>query len=114
MLNENSDIKVIEACKIYELLDLIKRRPDLLLTSKSISSLLNYINGYLAIPYRNNMYHQGEQDIEQFWNWIHNKVKPGSERCTMYSILLIECNGDEEKAFDKFFDYLDEFKRKQV
>ena len=29
------------------------------------------------------------------------------------TVLLHECNGDEEKAFDKFFEYLDEFKKGQ-
>ena len=48
-----SDIKPISGRKIYEVLDLIRSKPNLWLTSKSIYALQNFLNGYLLINFNN-------------------------------------------------------------
>lgn len=106
-----NDIKIISVRKIYEILDLIKRRPEIWLTSKSITGLQNFINGYMQLGANDDIYHPGEPKIDQFNYWILEKDKGLSGNENPYSrVLLKECTGDELKAFEKFFEYLDEFK----
>ena len=107
----HKDIKVIEAGKIYEILNLIYRRWDILLTSKSISALQNYLNGYLQVNHGDNIYREGEPSIDEFKYFILSKDKRKLGLSNPYStVLLNECNGNEEKAFEKFFEYLEAFK----
>jgi hypothetical protein len=112
-----SDIKLISSRKIYELLDLVKRRPEILLTSKSITALQNFLNGYMQLGFGDGdeIYNLGEPRIDNFNDWILNKDKEESGVGNPYSrVLLKECNEDEAKAFDRFFEYLDEFKRENI
>lgn len=60
------------------------------------------------------IYNLGDPRIDEFKYWILDKDKEQSGIQNPYSrVLLKECNGDELKAFDKFFEYLDEFKKGQ-
>lgn len=106
------DIKIVSSRKIHEVLDFIKRRPEICLTSKSITGLQNFINGYMQLGASDDIYNPGEPTIDEFKYWMLNKDKGLSGIQNPYSrVLLKECNGDELKAFDKFFEYLDEFKK---
>ena len=109
------DIKVISSRKIYEVLDFVKRRPEIWLTSKSITGLQNFINGYMLLGAADDIYHPGEPRIDEFIHWILDKDKGLSGNQNPYSrVLLKVCNGDELKSFDKFFEYLDEFKKEHM
>jgi hypothetical protein len=109
-----TDIKIISSRKIYEVLDFIKRRPEILLTSKSITGLQNFINGYMQLGVADDIYHPGEPRLDEFNYWILNKDKGLTGIQNPYSrVLLKECNGDEFKAFDRFFEYLNEFKKER-
>jgi hypothetical protein len=109
---KTDDIKIIYARKIYEMLSLIQKRPTLFLTSKSISSLQDYLNGYLIWTLGNNeIYNPGDPDFDNFKYWMLSKDDRVSGVGFPYSrILLLECEGQEEKAFDRFFEYLEEYK----
>jgi hypothetical protein len=109
------DTKIISSRKIYEVLDFVKRRPELWLTSKSITGLQNFINGFMRLGAADDIYHPSEPTIDEFNYWILQKDAGLSGIQNLYSrVLLRECNGDDLKAFDKFFDYLDEFKKEHA
>lgn len=94
------------------MLDLIKRTPHFSLTSKSISSLQDFLNGYMLFGCTENIYHPGEPNFDEFKYWILEKGKGTTGIGNPYSTVLLElCNGDEEKAFDIFFEYLEQFKK---
>lgn len=67
------DIKIISSRKIYEVLDFVKRRPEILLTSKSITGLQNFINGYMMLGAADDIYHPGEPTMDEFKYWILHK-----------------------------------------
>jgi len=103
--------RIISSRKIYELLALIRQRPYLFLTTKSIVALQNFINGYMQLGFADDIYHPGEPNFDEFKNWILSLYENESEIRNPYTKLFLRlCDGDEEKAFDKFFEYLDEFK----
>ena len=82
------------------------------MTEKSISSLQDFLNGYLqlGIGLGEKLYHPGQPRIDNFKYWILNMDKRKLGVGNPYStVLLHECNGDEEKAFYKFFEYLEIF-----
>lgn len=113
---EGNNIKVVEARKIYEQLALIQERPWLLLTSKSITALQNYLNGYtMWIIGDKDAYHPGEPMFDDFKYWLLNKTNTQTHLGNPYSrVLLRECEGDEEKAFDRFFEYLEVYKKEMM
>ena len=69
----------------------------------------------MMFGFAEDIYHDGEPDFDDFKYWILNKDERQLGVGNPYStVLLYECNGDEEKAFDKFFEYLDEFKKERL
>ena len=113
---EGTNIKVIQARKIYEQLALIQKRPWLLLTSKSITALQNYLNGYtMWIIGDRDAYHPGEPIFDDFKYWLLRKDDRAASLDNPYSkVLLRECEGNEEKAFDRFFEYLEVYKKEMM
>ena len=115
MNKDNSDIKVINSSKIYEMLELIRRRPELFLTSKSITSLQDFLTGYLCLPFRKDMYHKDEPNFDEFKYWVLDKdIRKSSLNSSYRKFLLYECNCNDEKAFDRFFEYLEEYKAEKT
>lgn len=111
-----NNIKIIHARKIYKMLGLIQKRPTIFLTSKSISSLQNFLNGYLIWAFDNDeIYNPGDPDFDGFKYWIFSKFnRADNVKYTYPGILLPECEGNEEKAFDRFFEYLEEYKKEMA
>lgn len=110
----SNEIKVISSRKIYEVLDAMRQKPHLWLTTKSIIALQDFLNGYMQLGFADDIYYPGEPNIDDFKYWILNRDQRELGVGNSYStVLLHECNGNEEKAFDKFFEYLDKFKSGQ-
>lgn len=104
-------INIIDTSNIYELLAFLKRRHNFYLTSKSITSLQNFLNGYLLNKVPNN---EEEMVFYNYKYWLKEKANDDGDLSFPYSRSLLKiCNGDEEKAFDKFFELLDEY-REQI
>jgi hypothetical protein len=109
------EIKIISARKIYEILNLIRRKPYLFLTSKSITALQNFLNGYQLLGYADDIYHSGEPDIHNFASLILSRDKESRGVGNPYTnVLLKECKGNEEAAFDNFFELLDQFLKEHM
>ena len=103
--------------KIHYQLDYIRVRTHMVLTSKSISALEDYITGYMMFGgwgfYEPELiYDEGECDLNEFRFWIQDIPYIYLSQGPRFSKYLLEkTNGDEEKAFDLFYDLLDEFRR---
>ena len=105
-------MKIVHSNKIYEVLESIEKKPEIWLTEKSITSLQNFLNGFLTAKSKDLVYKKGEPTFDEFKYWILNKNAKISGIGNPYSrVLLAECNGNEKKAFDLFFKYLAEFKK---
>src|SRR5688572_22075424 len=102
------EMKIWDGRKMYEMLEMIRRTPKAWLTSKSISALQNFLSGYMVLGFKDDVYLPGEPTIDSFKDWILNKY---DKQFGAFSAILEECNGDEEKAFDRFFENLVEFKK---
>lgn len=110
MNKEENDITITSARKIYELLKLIEKKPEVWLTSKTISSLQDFLNGYLTLGFADDIYEVGQPEFKEFEYWLRRSSKENlSVGSSFSSILLEECKGDEEKAFNKFFSRLKVF-----
>ncbi|MBK0403564.1 hypothetical protein I5M27_11245 [Adhaeribacter sp. BT258] len=111
MNEKGEEIKVVQTEKLYEMLDLIRRKPNMWLTSKSITSLQDFLNGYLMVRWNDeSLYNPGDSSFADFVLWILEKGEWKFTKHNVFSsILLDENNGDEEKGFDKFFEYLETF-----
>jgi hypothetical protein len=104
-----NDVKIFDSKKVYDILQLIKNNPLRYLSSKTISSLQDYINGYLS----GNPYSIDEPPFWDFDNYLLSKTDARLEngyRNLISKLLLKECDGDEKKAFTRFFEYLEEYK----
>lgn len=112
----SEEIKIINGYKIYENLEYIRRRPLIVLTSKSITALENYLWGYWTYANKNysgdQIYNEGDPDFNEFKWWLSGQ--PNIRLSTgprFYKLLLEQCENNEEKAFDLFYKKLDEFKK---
>ena len=112
----SEEIKVINGYKIYENLEYIRMRPCVILTSKSITALENYLWGYWTYANKNysgdQIYNEGDPDFNEFKWWLSGQPNiPLSTGPRFYKLLLEQCENDEEKAFELFYEKLDEFKQ---
>ncbi|WP_417368030.1 hypothetical protein [Flavobacterium beibuense] len=102
--------------KIHDVLEYIKLRTHLVLTSKSISALENYITGYMMFGrwgfYKPELiYNEGDVDLNEFRFWTQGLPYIELSQGPRFSKFLLEkTGGDEEKAFNLFYELLEKFK----
>lgn len=99
---------------IFEILDLdhFRKRPAMFLGEKSISKLRTYMIGYQTCETYNRI--KSKETKPPFWLFFPWICKYYSHSGSYYSwdgIILQNCNNDEEKALDTFFQRLDEFRK---
>lgn len=103
-----SDIKIFD-----DFLGALRKRPPMFIRKKYITYLETLINGYLM----------GKRDAKiyctrlfplDFWfmhEFVRIKYNEESSTAGWCNIILNNCDNDEEKAFDRFFEVYDEFKQ---
>lgn len=102
--------------KIHDMLEYVRLRPNMWINKKSITSLEIFITGYMVLGEWGfedwgKIYNEGEVDLNEFRFWIHGIPNiPLSQGPSFSQYLLDQSSGDEELAFDLFFDLLDKFK----
>jgi hypothetical protein len=101
-----------EPC-IYDVLEAIRKRSGFYISSPSLTSLKDFLAG-LSVG-RQFPPHATETDpsFGDFSSWfcLHLKA-PASAAGGWYGAIKDEC-GDEAKAFQRFFEYLDSFRRRR-
>ncbi|MEP1305938.1 MAG: hypothetical protein ABJK11_16225 [Balneola sp.] len=97
---------------IFELIELIKKRPGLYIADSNITSIQNFIYGYDLACLVNNIEHKNVFPL--FWyfhEWIKEKYNWSSSTAGWKNIILQENNNDEIKSLDVFFAQIEEFKK---
>lgn len=113
-MDKKSEIKSIDGFKIYENLGLIRRRWGFALSCKSIIALENYLWAYWVWGTRNydyeSIYNEGDPDFNEFKYWLNDLPNiPLSTGPAFGKTLLEQTDNDPEKAFDLFFEKLDQY-----
>lgn len=109
-------MKAIYTNKLHDRLDYIRLRTNLVLLSKSITALENYLSGYFNFFDWNNpglIYNPHDIDFQAFKWYLHDEpiiVLASGPQFSKY--LLEKCAGDEERAFDLFYELLDQFRER--
>ncbi len=107
---EREIIKVIEEPVFYNMMKGFQTRPQMYFGKKSLTLMIMYLHGFwsatmqFGIEFENGFY-------PEMSDWVRKKLNVKDKLSLHYSSLILEeCNGDEEKAFDLFFALLEEFK----
>lgn len=99
---------------IYNMLDSIRKVPSLYLGSKSITSLLDYLNGYQAAERELNakrnraLFPLPFQYMHDYTSYRLKNPPSSRDWCDQ---ILCSCEGDEEAALWKFYEFYDGFIR---
>lgn len=98
---------------VFDLLNRIEKSPGMYLGYPSVSGLFMLLNGYeiargeLGVELTN----EEEQFYEEFQPWLQNKL--GVKSVTSWAKLIMLSCHDEKTGFEKFFELLDEFQRRE-
>ena len=109
-MEEYNNFTIFESDKIYDVLHLIEEYPEKHLSSKTITALQDFLNGYL----NGNPYPKDMPPFESFSGFLLTATNFDykDNRNLIAKILLHESKGDEFKAFNNFFKYLEDYKQK--
>lgn len=98
---------------IFDMIDMIQKRPGMFIGSNSITALCHYLNGYHAAELKNGIYRKGELFPLPF-KYMHEytgyRLKEHSTAGWCHQILN-SCSGAEDIALQKFFEFYDDFKQ---
>lgn len=101
---------------ISSLLEKIRERPGLYLLGKGITSLCDLVTGYqLGIMEYDTLEEKREIIPLDFFRYMSEfavfRLNPRIRNMGWWHAVLEHCEGDEEKALNKFFELYDEFKQ---
>ena len=98
---------------IFDMIDLIRRRPGMFIGSNSITALFHYLNGYQAAERENGTCRKGElfplpfRYMHEYTGYrLQNRSTAGWCRQ-----ILDSCDGAEDAALQRFFELYDDFKQ---
>lgn len=99
---------------IYGIIDAVRKNPSMYLGGKSITLLNAFLTGFSACERYNHLCDDSRLLPLDFWYMnefvAHCYDDDYSSNAGWAFIILQHCNGDEEKALNKFFDFYDEFR----
>lgn len=99
---------------IYNIIDSIRKAPALYLGSKSITSLLHYLDGYQAAERELGAKRNGELfplPFQYMHDYTKYRLKNPRNAMGWSEQILRSCNGDEEEALWRFYELYDGFIR---
>lgn len=97
---------------IFDLIDMedFRKRTAMYIGEKTISSLKSFIDGYFYATWTNDIEIDDKVQFGDFHDWVAQHYKWKESTAGWKTIILKECDGDEIRAVDQFFDLFDEFK----
>ncbi|MBK8812703.1 MAG: hypothetical protein IPN69_18500 [Acidobacteria bacterium] len=101
------------ATDVYKLLSAIHKRPVMYLGEPSLWLLASFLFGYISALETNEIEIEENPSFRGFQSWVVMKLQSNEGNVVWNYLLVKSCNGDAEKAFEKFFVYLEEFKDKK-
>lgn len=103
------------ALDIYNLIDRIRPRPAMYLGENSVSLLRAFLGGYMVAAYEcEESFVEECPPFSDFHNWVAMKLDYYESTSGWANMLLKAENGDEAKALERFFVYLDDFKKREA
>lgn len=112
MASFENDIEIFEGKNVFDVLELIKRKPLNFLPQKTLSCLQSFLNGYYAFTSYLELQSDEVLDFHDFTFRIRSKLNPQlSKENTFTKVLLPLCKNDEEKAFNLFYEELEIYKK---
>lgn len=100
---------------IYNLIDRIRPRPAMYLGENSVSLLRAFLGGYMAAAFEcEASFVEENPPFREFHNWVAMKFGYFESTSGWANMLLAVENGDEAKALERFFVYLDDFKKREA
>jgi hypothetical protein len=99
---------------VYDLLDVVRRRPGMYIGEPSILALQTFLSGFfLALRSVGADIGDGSPPYQDFHDWI--AARHGLRESTSgWARILLSAAGSEETALDRFFTELDEFRRDRI
>jgi hypothetical protein len=96
---------------IYEIIDMVKLRPPMYIGDSQLTTLNAYLQGvHLALGI--NEINESPPFME-FHTWVRDKFELEPLSVGYRTTILEQCNGDEEKGLDMFFELVEEFKNQK-
>lgn len=98
---------------IFDMIDMIRKRPGMFIGSNSITPLIHYLNGFQAAEREYGICQKRKlfplpfrymHEYTQYRLQVHSTI----DWCRQ---ILNSCDGDEETALQKFFEFYDGFKQ---
>jgi hypothetical protein len=93
------------------LLQHVRDKPGMYLTSPKLLYLHIFLTGY-CIAIGQNSLDNHDPFLESFNDWFSQKTN-GDRYTIWYPSILEECNNSEEKALLRFWEYLEEFRKRR-
>ena len=97
----------------YDLLEAVRLRPALYISPLSITALYNFIHGYLLCTG-----FQGATNTQPPWrefnNWVAMRLGFRESTSGWRNMILTAAAEAEDRALDRFFELLEEFKQRQA
>ncbi len=103
---------------IYGIIDMLRKRPEMYIGGRSITQLHAFLMGFSACERYNHLADEERLFPLSFWYMneyvAHRYNDEYSANAGWAYIILQHCDGDEEKALNKFFDLYDDFRAVDV
>lgn len=104
-------LKGVDVVSVSSIIETIRKRPGMYLGSNSITALFHFLNGYVKAEKEHDVYWRREMfplDFEYMSEFTNVRLNYSGNMGWCHHI-LVYCEGDEEKALNKFFELYDEF-----
>lgn len=98
--------------RFYDMLDLIGKRPGLYIGEKSITLMSGWVNGWTS-ALGDKGFEGTEPVFSEFNDWVALRLGFYESTSGWRRMLLGKHLGNEEAAFDRFFELFNEFKSRQ-
>ena len=95
-----------------EVMRQIAYKPEMYLGDRRISSIFHFVQGYLfavLIVHKKEGENKVVQNFSMFHEFTANKLNKKLNGFGWLGMMLEHCNGDEEKAFEFFYESFEEF-----
>ena len=99
---------------VYDILELVRRRPPMYLDERSISRLRSFLVGYqCGLGSHGLTFRADRPDFHSFHDWVAQRLGFSSSTAGWCNMILKKST-DEQDALDRFFILLDEFRKESA
>jgi len=95
----------------YDILDHLEIRTGLFLLKKDLDLLYSFISGISMLEMNNKLNLKNIDKFYDFSLFVHQKLELQTKNTSWFGAIRYEF-GSDEKGFNKFFEYLNEFRKK--